>query len=140
MGSHKWEVYHNSKKLSPPCSEATRSTLGSPVLGDLHGKEKPHNICLRETLSLCPREPRDYGNGVPSPKAGVPNPLATKSVHGLFRSQSAQQDVSNKRVNKAWLALPPVLCLPSSPSPPHPDVEKLSSTKLGPGAKKVGDY
>ncbi|KAJ8788850.1 hypothetical protein J1605_005146 [Eschrichtius robustus] len=56
------------------------------------------------------------------------------------RKQAAQQEVSGGRASKASPAAPhrsPSLALPPEHTPPS--VEKLSSTKLVPGAEKVGD-
>ena len=72
-------------------------------------------------------------------KTGVPNPRAT------YQYQSAEQEVSGRRAIKNFICRSPSLALPTEPSPPpptpcpNPSVEKLSSTKPVPGAKKVGD-
>lgn len=56
------------------------------------------------------------------------------------RNWGAQQVESSKRL-KAWLTLPPELCLlsPSLPPSPGASMGKLSSTKPVPHAKKFGD-
>ena len=57
-----------------------------------------------------------------------------------FRNQAAQQEVSGGQVSEASPAAPPRLryCL-NHPLPNPWSVEKLSSTKPVPGAKKAGD-
>ena len=63
----------------------------------------------------------------PTPEAG-PDP---RSV----RNPATQQAVSGRPGSEALLPLLPELCLPTPQS-----VEKLSFTKLVPGATKVGDH
>ena len=76
--------------------------------------------------------------------AGYPTPgPRTSTGPRPVRNQAAQQEGSSGRASKASSAAlhrSPLLALLPEPSPPHlPSVEKLSSTKLVPGAKKVGD-
>ena len=57
------------------------------------------------------------------------------------RNRATQQEVSGGRASKqSFICRSPSLALPPEPSPHPPSVEKLSSTKLVPGAKKVGDH
>ena len=66
-------------------------------------------------------------------------------MRGGGGNQAAQQEVCSGQTSKASFAAPhrfPSLALPPEPSPfpPTPFMEKLSSTKPVPGAKKVGDH
>ena len=56
------------------------------------------------------------------------------------RNQDAQQEVRGERVSKASSATPHHSHYHLNHPPPPPSVEKLSSMKLVPGAKKVGDH
>ena len=70
----------------------------------------------------------------------VPNPVTSLRP---VRNQAAQQEVSRGRASKASTATPhrsPALTLLPEPSPTTPpSVEKLSSTRWVPGAKRFGD-
>ena len=84
-------------------------------------------------------------------KTGVPKlPDWTDRSPRPVRNRAAQQEVSGGQEREASSAAPhrsPSLALLPEPYPPAlhhphtpaPSVEKLSSTKLAPGAKKVGD-
>ena len=75
----------------------------------------------------------NQGSLTPGPRTGTgPQPVT---------EPAAQQEVSGGRASGASSASPhrsPSLALPPEP-PPTPSVEKLSSMKPVPGAKKVGD-
>ena len=68
---------------------------------------------------------------------GVPNPGA----EDRYRIRATQQEVSGRRVSEASYAAAHRVhyCLNHHPPQP-PSMEKLSSTKLVPGAGKVGDH
>ena len=72
---------------------------------------------------------------------GSPTPRPwTSIVTWPVRTQAALQEVSGRQASKASSAAPhrsPWLALPPEPSPPP--IEKLSSTKPVPSARKFGD-
>ena len=75
---------------------------------------------------------------------GSPTPgLWTATGLWPVRNQATEKEVSSRQANEASSAAlhrSPSLALPPEPSPALPwSVEKLSSSKLVPGAKKVGD-
>ena len=73
-------------------------------------------------------------------RAGTHNPLAVD--HWPVRNWATQQEVSSQLVSKAaWSGTPhhSIYHLNHSPLPLPSCVEKLSSTKLVPGARKAGD-
>ena len=100
------------------------------LLGKRRGQERDvaTSYLWRWTNEKTKRESLEQGSPTPGPLTGSgPQPV---------RNQAAQQEVSGRPRHSPSVALPPE---PSPRTPPPPSVEKLSSTKPVPGAKKVGD-
>ena len=78
-----------------------------------------------------------------SPPMGLSQPMdplnVLHCVPGVPNPWAAQQEVSGGRVSEASSAAPHHSHYRLHHPPQPPSVEKLSSTKLVPGAKKVGD-
>ena len=109
--------------------------LYSRSLLAIYFKHSSVYVSIPYSHSIPPRHPSSLLTVNLFSKSGVPNPQHV-------RNRAAQQEVRGRRVSEASSATPHCLhyCLNHPPPPlPPPSGEKLSSSKLVPGAKKIGD-